>query len=143
MKLPSHPAIDFIRAYWSEIMIAVVILVMGFNLFALSMENKVLKATLKNAATTISNYESAAKDNLATIKSLETANRAWADAANASVAESKRQADLLAEKERQHTKREKSLKSQLDEAHEKHKAYSDAVAPSDVTRRLRENSGQD
>lgn len=143
MKLPTHPAIDFIRAYWVQILVGLLFVSLAIANVVISMENKVLKATLKNAATTISNYETAAKDNLQTIKALEAANRAWADAAAATNLVAANQVDALTKKEAALAKREESLQRELEKAHAQNKQYSDAVVPPAVSRRLRENSRSD
>jgi hypothetical protein len=140
MKIPSHPAIDFIRAYWVQILLTLLFVSMAIANVYVSMENRVLKATLRNSMSTIKNYENAAKDNLATIKSLEAANDAWADAARASQDYINRQVELLAKKDAELARTESSRRSELEKAHAKNKAYSDAVTPLDVTRKLRENS---
>lgn len=140
MKIPTHPAIDFIRAYWVQILLGILFLSLAAANVFISMENRILKATLRNSAATIKNYEDAAKANSATIKSLEAANDAWADAARASQDYINKQVELLAEKDAQLARTESSRRSELEKAHARNKAYSDAVTPLDVTRKLRENS---
>ena len=140
MKLPSHPAIDFIRAYWVQILVGLLIVSLAVANVYVSMENRVLKATLKNSSITIKNYEDAAKANVATIKTLEDANAAWADAARASQDYINKQVELLAKKDAELARTESSRRNELEKAHAKNKAYSDAVTPLDVTRKLRENS---
>jgi uncharacterized protein with PhoU and TrkA domain len=143
MKLPTHPAIDFIRAYWVQILVALLFVSMAIANVVISMENRVLKATLKNAATTISNYETAAKDNLQTISTLEAANLAWANAANANDVIVSEQIAALDAKQAALAKKEESLQRELEKAHAQNKQYSDAVVPPAVSRRLRENSRSD
>jgi hypothetical protein len=140
MKIPSHPAIDFIRAYWVQILCLALFLSMAIANVVISMENRVLKATLKNASATIKNYEDAAKANADTIKSLEAANDAWADSARATQDYINRQVELLAKKDAELARTESSRRSELEKAHAQNKAYSDAPVPLAVTRKLRENS---
>ena len=140
MKIPTNPAIDFIRAYWVQILLALLFVSLAIAIVVISMENRVLKATLKNSMTTIKNYEDAAEDNLATIKALETANDAWADAARASQDYINKQVELLAKKDAELARTESSRRSELEKAHAQNKAYSDAPVPLAVTRKLRENS---
>ena len=140
MKIPSHPAIDFIRAYWVQILCLALFVSMAIANVVISMENKVLKATLRTSAATIKNYEDAAKANVATIKTLEDANAAWADAARASQDYINKQVELLAKKDAELARTESSRRNELEKAHAKNKAYSDGVTPLDVTRKLRENS---
>lgn len=140
MKIPTHPAVDFIRAYWVQILVLLLFVSLVIADVVISMENRVLKATLRTSAATIKNYEDAAKANVATIKSLEAANDAWADAARASQDYINRQVELLAKKDAELARTASSRRSELEKVHAQNKAYSDAVTPLDVTRKLRENS---
>lgn len=141
--MPKHPLVEFLKEYWPWLLTGVLFAILGLNAFYLSMENKALKATLKNATATISNYETAAKDNLQTISALEAANLAWANAANANDVIVSEQIAALDAKQAALAKKEESLQRELEKAHAQNKQYSDAVVPPAVSRRLRENSRTD
>jgi len=124
----------------AEILVAVILVVIigwqGFHI-------KLLKATMKNAVTTISNYESAAQANLDTIDKLRGANKDFADIAEQSIKIAEEQVKLSVEREKRLKAREQTLKVKLGEALEQNKAYADSLVPDAVADQLRENSRQD
>jgi hypothetical protein len=143
MKIPTHPAIDFLRAYWKEVVGAIFVLALAIFAMYMHFENRALKATLVNATTTIANYKAAAKDNARTISTLEAANKAWADAAIATQDLIAQQSAIIAGKEAGFRRKEETLKDQLEKAHAQHKDYSSAGVPDAIAKRLRQNSSAD
>lgn len=137
------PLADFLKEYWEECLIALVMLGMALGLVVVSLENKALKATVKNSVVTIKNYEDAAKDNLNTIEKLKTSNAAFAELAYKAMDAAEEQAKIVEVKDKEHAKSERTLRQQLEKAHAQNKEYSNAVVPAAVARRLRQNSGAD
>lgn len=142
MKI-EHPAVAFIKEYWEELLIALVIIGLAIALVVTSLQKKVAVANLETANAAIQQYAEAERANLQTIADLTAANEQWANTAETATKIAAEQAALVADKEEVMAKKEATLREQLEKAHAQNKSYSDAIVPDAVARRLYENSRSD